>query len=91
MNIVIEPMTKEHIPQVAEIERQSFSMPWSKDAFLESLSYDYSVFLVALDYMDTDNVREPGCMQKKNRVLGYIGMYKSLNEGEITNVAVNPG
>ena len=87
MNIAIEFMTKEHIPQVAEIERQSFSVPWSEAAFLESFSYDHSVFFVALEYMAVDNEREP---EGKNRVAGYVGMYKALNEGEITNIAVNP-
>lgn len=78
MNIVIEPMTKEHISQVVEIEKQSFSLPWSKEAFLESFTYDHAMFLVALDYAS------------KSTVAGYIGMYKVLNEGDITNIAVSP-
>lgn len=80
MNIVIEPMTIEHIPQVVEIERESFSLPWSKEAFLESFSYEHAMFLAAVDY------ECPG-----SRVAGYIGMYKALNEGDITNIAVSPG
>lgn len=75
MNIVIEPMTKEHIPQVVEIEKQSFSLPWSEAAFLESFSYEHAMFLAAVD---------------KSKVVGYIGMYKVLNEGDITNIAVSP-
>lgn len=82
MNIVIEPMTKEHISQVVEIENQSFSLPWSESAFLESFSYDHAMFLVAVDYEYTD--------VKKSKVAGYIGMYKVLNEGDITNIAVSP-
>lgn len=78
MNIVIEPMTKEHISQVVEIEKQSFSLPWSKEAFLESFTYDHAMFLVALDYAS------------QSKVAGYIGMYKVLNEGDITNIAVSP-
>ena len=90
MNIVIEPMTKEHIPQVAEIEKQSFSMPWSKAAFLESFSYDHAVFLVAVDYEPADKGCEAYADPCKARVAGYIGMYKVLNEGDITNIAVSP-
>ena len=82
MNIVIEPMTKEHIAQVVEIEKQSFSMPWSEAAFLESFSYDHAMFLAAVDYEHTN--------ARKSRVAGYIGMYKVLNEGDITNIAVSP-
>lgn len=90
MNIVIEPMTKDHISQVAEIEKLSFSMPWSADAFLESFSYDHAVFLVALDCDNTDNPQELTDNPSKAIVAGYIGMYKVLNEGDITNIAVSP-
>lgn len=83
MSIVIKPMTKEHIPQVVKIEEQSFSMPWSENAFLESFSYDHALFLVALDEC---------CKQsdEEDTVAGYIGMYKVFNEGDITNIAVSP-
>ena len=30
-----------------------------------------------------------GC-EENNKILGYIGMYLSIDEGEITNVAVSP-
>lgn len=71
----IRKMTEADVPQVAEIERRSFSMPWSEDAFLDSLSYSYAHFLVA---------------EEEERIMGYVGMYVSLDEGEITNVAVHP-
>lgn len=87
MNIVIEPMTKEHISQVAEIEKQSFSIPWSEEAFIESLSYEHAMFLVAMDYENTDS---ESTGSEKGRTAGYIGMYKALNEGDITNIAVSP-
>lgn len=90
MNIVIEPMTIEHIPQVVEIEKQSFSLPWSKASFFESFSYDHAMFLVAVDYECTDIERKSESAFKKSRVAGYIGMYKVLNEGDITNIAVSP-
>ena len=28
--------------------------------------------------------------EENNKILGYIGMYLSIDEGEITNVAVSP-
>ena len=90
MNIIIEPMTIEHIPQVVEIEKQSFSMPWSKAAFLESFSYDHAVFLAAVDYEYGDIESKLQPTGKKSKVAGYIGMYMVLNEGDITNIAVSP-
>lgn len=89
MNIVIEPMTKELIDEVVEIEKKSFSMPWSREAFLESFSYDHAMFLAAVDYDACDDEKtQEG--HKKSKVAGYIGMYKVLNEGDITNIAVSP-
>ena len=75
MDIYITDMTTEHIPQVGKIEKESFSIPWSERAFEESLEYEYAVFKVAVDSVN-------------ERVTGYIGMYKSFEEGEITNIAV---
>ena len=42
---------------------------------MDSLSLPNTVFLVA---------------EENNKILGYIGMYLSIDEGEITNVAVSP-
>lgn len=70
-------MTKEHISRTAQIEKQSFSIPWSEQAFEESMSYEHAVFLVAL-------------LEEADEVAGYIGMYRVFNEGDITNIAVAP-
>lgn len=65
------------VRQVAAIERDTFSQPWSEQGFLDSLANPDTLFLVAEDAA-TD---EP-------QILGYVGMYCALDEGEITNVAV---
>lgn len=72
--IAIRAMQAEDADEVATIESRTFSQPWSKQGFLDSLALEHAVFLVA---------------EEDNRVLGYIGMYVSLDEGEITNVAVD--
>ena len=72
---MIVPMTREHIPQVAEIERLCFSEPWSEQALSESLDSQYSHFYV---YLDGD------------RVTGYMGLYAVAGEGSVTNVATHP-
>jgi ribosomal-protein-alanine N-acetyltransferase len=72
----IRKMTPEDAALVSEIERQSFSTPWSRQGFLDALAQECTVFLVA---------------EESNEVIaGYVGMYVSLDEGEITNVAVKP-
>lgn len=66
-------MEKSHIREVAQIEKETFSVPWSEKAFLEALEAEYALFLVA---------------EEEGRVAGYIGVYLAADEGEITNVAV---
>ena len=72
--ITIERMQEKDIFQVAQIESSVFSMPWSKEGFLDALKQD-TIFIVA---------------KCESRVIGYCGMYCSFEEGEITNVAVLP-
>jgi ribosomal-protein-alanine N-acetyltransferase len=67
-------MTREDIPRIAEIEKECFSLPWSEASFEDSLAREDTVFLVCED----------------TEVVGYVGMYLSFEEGEITNVAVTP-
>jgi len=67
-------MTFEDVKTVAQIEKECFSLPWSEASFEDSLAREDTVFLVCED-LD---------------VVGYIGMYLSFEEGEITNVAVTP-
>lgn len=73
--MTIESMTVDDIAQVAEIERQIFSIPWSEKAFRDSMESDNTIYIVA---------------KENDNVAGYAGMYLSFEEGNITNVAVNP-
>ena len=72
--MIIRKMTFEDVKTVAQIEKECFSLPWSEASFEDSLAREDTVFLVCED-LD---------------VVGYIGMYLSFEEGEITNVAVTP-
>ncbi len=73
--ILIREMQQEDVGAVAALETQIFSMPWSKQGFLDALELENTVFLVA---------------EEDAQIVGYIGMYFSVDEGEITNVAVEP-
>lgn len=76
-DIIIEPMRQEQVAQVAALEAQCFSMPWSAGAFadaVESPNYEYIVAVNASD----------------GAVAGYAGMQVVLDEAEITNIAVEP-
>lgn len=73
--IQIREMQVKDADAVAGLEMQIFSQPWSRQGFIDSLNLGSAVFLVA---------------EEDDRILGYIGMYFTMDEGEITNVAVDP-
>ena len=73
--IQIRQMQARDVDAVAGLEMQIFSQPWSRQGFIDSLNLGNTVFLVA---------------EEDDRILGYIGMYFTMDEGEITNVAVDP-
>ena len=66
-------MEERDLTQVCAIEEDTFSMPWSRKAFGETLSYYHTLFLAA---------------EIDGEIAGYCGFYQSLEEAEITNVAV---
>lgn len=73
----IRRMEERDIPVAARIEAQCFSRPWGEKELRDCLKKDFYVFFTASD--DADGT-----------VLGYIGMYRVLEEGDITQVAVSP-
>ena len=76
MPVRIVPMKTEHLDEVAALERECFTTPWSRNMLAEELDNALSAFLVALD--------------GNGRVAGYAGVQVVLDEGYITNVAVRP-
>ena len=76
MPVRIVPMKTEHLDEVAALERECFTTPWSRNMLAEELDNALSAFLVALD--------------GDGRVAGYAGVQVVLDEGYITNVAVRP-
>lgn len=73
-SFIIKKMSVEHLDNIVDLEKQCFSVPWSKNLLEQELNNDNSYFLVAVD--DNENV------------LGYIGFYHVCGEGYITNIAV---
>ncbi len=79
--MIIRRMGSADIAGVCEIEKRTFSQPWSKKSFSDAQKNADAVFFVA---------EEPALSEgRKSAILGYIGMYVSFDEGEITNVAVD--
>ena len=74
MTYKLTPMTMEHVPQVAALERACFSRPWS-EAMLENELWNESAVVIVAEGED-------------GTVLGYAGLQTVLDEGYINNVAV---
>ena len=66
---------KVHIPQLEDLEKICFSSPWNAQMLESQLPDDKHVFIVA---------------ERDGKVLGYVGMMYILDEGYISNVAVDP-
>ncbi|PXV86735.1 ribosomal-protein-alanine N-acetyltransferase [Lachnotalea glycerini] len=71
---IIRLMTDRDIEQVSKIENETFSMPWSKDAFREFLKRKDTIYIVA---------------EVNNEIVGYCGLWNIVQEGNINNFAVN--
>ncbi len=70
-------MEKEDCSTVAAIEKEIFSCPWSEQSFLDTLEKKDIFYLVA--------EKKTG---RENMLIGYIGIWKSFEEADITNIAV---
>lgn len=71
--IKIHPMNEKDIDGIAEIEKECFSEPWSRDGIESELSNETARFFVA-DFM--------------GEAAGYLGMHIVLDECYIANIAV---
>lgn len=63
------------IDEIAYIEEECFSTPWSRKSISDSFSHTPWHFFVA---------------ELDGRVVGYGGVYLILDEGQISNIAVLP-
>jgi ribosomal-protein-alanine N-acetyltransferase len=72
----VEPMRAEDLDEVLSIERASFSMPWSRGAFLYELQQN--------------RVARCRVMREDGVIVGYLCVWEIADEIHITNVAVHP-
>lgn len=70
------PMDRSHLKEIAAMERECFSTPWSEAMLAEELYNDTASFLAAVG--------------ADGAVLGYAGLHVIVDEGYIDNVAVRP-
>lgn len=71
----MEKMKEEHLDQVMEIEKKSFSDPWNKSFFSQDIDNQSALPLVA---------------KADDKIIGYVCLWKILDEIQISNIAVCP-
>ncbi len=72
--IVYRNMTSDDVEEVAEIEKNTFPMPWSKQSFYKEVNENnMAKYIVAV---------------KGNEIVGYGGLWHIVTEMHITNIAV---
>ena len=79
MDIIIRRAEEEDVREIAGLEAICFEGedPWSEGAFHNEIvdNHDRTLYLVALS---------------DGKIAGYMGVWRILDEGHITNVAVSP-
>jgi [ribosomal protein S18]-alanine N-acetyltransferase len=72
----VEPMRPEDLDEVLVIERASFSMPWSRGAFLYEIQQN--------------RVAHCRVMREDASIVGYLCVWEIADEVHVTNLAVHP-
>ena len=76
MAIVVREMNINDLEKVLEIEKKSFTTPWSEEAFKMEVEKNMLAKYIVVE--DEDDI------------LGYGGIWMIVDEGHITNIAVHP-
>lgn len=75
MNVTVDLMEEKDIDGVLDISSLSFSLPWSKESYIQELNNPIAHYFVA---------------KCDDRVVGFVGTWIILDESHITNIAVHP-
>lgn len=73
--IIFDKLKPEYLDSLTELEKICFSVPWSRNLFKNDISNKTAYYVLAV---------------LNDKVIGYCGLYKVLDEADITNIAVHP-
>jgi len=66
-------LKKGDVKELARLDAECFSVPWSENSFLADVKNPFAHYVIA---------------KINGEICGYCGIYKVLDEGQITNIAV---
>lgn len=71
--LIFRRMEYKDLDEVVVIENSSFSIPWTRQDFEESLKKEHAIYMV---------------VENDGEIIGYCGLWIVIDEGQINNVAV---
>ncbi len=72
--LIIRPMEIDDLEKILEIERKSFSFPWTYNIFFHELTLSrYARYFI---------------LEKDKRIIGYLGFWLMRDNIHITNIAI---
>lgn len=73
----VEKLSLEHLDDIMEIEEGCYGQHhWSRDSFVGELNNNCANYFVAVN--------------KNNKCVGYMGLWKIFDEAHVTNLAIHP-
>lgn len=97
---VMRPMRLEDIPQVVQVDRASFSVPWSAQTYKFEIANRATSHLVVLEAQLQEETKSGGVRAlwqrlrgvppAEGRVIGYGGCWLIAGEAHISTIAVYP-
>jgi ribosomal-protein-alanine N-acetyltransferase len=73
--ITIKEMSPCNVPEIAEIEKASYTMPWSETSFLSEVYSQHSITRIA---------------ELNGKIIAYICIKQVADEGVLMNLTVHP-
>ena len=83
--LLVRPMTERDLSEAANLERLSFSVPWSETLLAECLVSRLDLSWV-LEEEQTEGLQQAG----RRRIAGYCNLRVIAGEGELMRIAVHP-
>lgn len=73
--VLYRKMTVADIDGVLKIEEEAFSLPWTRDAFVQEMTTNLHAYYIVAE-------------NDQRQIVGFCGMWMIIDESHITNVAV---
>ena len=68
-------MTVADVDRVLKVEEEAFSLPWTRDAFVQEMTTNLHAYYIVAE-------------NDQGQIVGFCGMWMIIDESHITNVAV---